>query len=78
MSVATPRVKQIYKKDKAMIEQKAIVVNPPVQQSDRPARTLADLDPVVFADVRKGWVDFSIQAEVGVRFMLIFTRSICK
>ena len=41
-----------------MIEQKAIVVNPPVQQSDRPARTLADLDRVVLADVRKEWVDF--------------------
>jgi hypothetical protein len=33
-------------------------VNPPVQPIDEPDWTLADLDRVVLADVRKQWVDF--------------------
>jgi hypothetical protein len=43
-----------------MTEQTKMVqpVNPSVQQTDRPARTQADLDRVVLADVRKEWVDF--------------------
>jgi hypothetical protein len=43
-----------------MIEQNVIVqpINPPIQQAHKSARTLADLDRVVLADVRKEWVDF--------------------
>jgi hypothetical protein len=42
-----------------MIEHKPIVqsVCPPVQQTDRSIRTLADLERVVLADVRKAWTD---------------------
>jgi hypothetical protein len=43
-----------------MIEQTKMVqpVNPSVPQSDKSDRTLADLDRVVLADVKKQWVDF--------------------
>lgn len=43
-----------------MTEQTKIVqpVNPSVQQTDKYARTLADLDRVVLADLTKHWVDF--------------------
>jgi hypothetical protein len=48
------------RRKKAMTEQTKMVqpVNPSVQQNDRPARTQADLDRVVLADVRTEWVDF--------------------
>jgi hypothetical protein len=43
-----------------MAEQTGTVqpVNPTVQQTDKYARTLADLDRVVLADVKKHWADF--------------------
>ena len=43
-----------------MIEQKPIFqpVSPPVQQFDRPLRTIAELDRVVLADVKKEWNEF--------------------
>jgi hypothetical protein len=45
---------------KMMIEPNTIAqtANAPVQQINKPARTLADLDRVMLADVRKEWVDF--------------------
>jgi hypothetical protein len=48
------------KKEEIMIEQTQMVqpVNASVQQNDKAARTLADLDRVMLADVRKHWVDF--------------------
>jgi hypothetical protein len=48
------------KKEQAMIENKPLVqvINVPVQQTYRPARTVADLDRVVLADVRTEWVNF--------------------
>jgi hypothetical protein len=43
-----------------MIEHTLIVqpVNAPVQQTDRPARTLADPERVVLVDVRKMWTEY--------------------
>jgi hypothetical protein len=63
-----------------MIEHKPIVqvVNAQVQQTDKPARTLADMDRVVLADVRNMWTFYqstkdrsSIYAYVHMVFMQV-------
>jgi hypothetical protein len=43
-----------------MIEHKPIFqpVSPPVQQFDRLLRTIAELDRVVLADVKKAWAEY--------------------
>jgi hypothetical protein len=63
--VATPISNKNKKRKKAMNEDLPTVqpVNAPVQQTNRPVRTLADLDRVVLADVRKAWTVFQSTRE---------------